>query len=406
MMLRNIGLRGYTRKNKFFQIAHPFFYGFITLAHVAKGASQYDVFSAIGTSTRNRFYVIDVIFAQGLIAPIAFTLLDFILALYITCCKVSTVLFNLIMPYPETGILLCPMCSSVNSPLFSNMLSIGLSVHESSPLYFVSILESPFFALDLFAQFAPDIQTIWFSLVSIKMPRCSRILLMANGTLFQYFFIENRRRFHVSFVNSFCTALVDANTTCTRESVYGFWSWRKMSLIKRFYLFAFRTNFCFWKDDMAFGLRSRGFLDGLSLHALSTNTVVPTSNGLKFVEELCLIAHQANFLSGILQSFFRMLARITLSHILASAFFALRNKPTNMLFAWVEELSSSGEGLFAISALQQGIIHDDLNCLSFSALFSCCQSGKATTFLHPMISQMLGNITDYTFFSNQRKAEE
>lgn len=47
-----------------------------------------------------------------------------------------------------------------------------------------------------------------------------------------------------------------------------------------------------------------------------------------------------------------------------------------------------------------------LNYLSFSALFSCCQSGKATTFSSGLITPTLGNLSSIAFFDNCQKAEE
>jgi len=49
--------------------------------------------------------------------------------------------------------------------------------------------------------------------------------------------------------------------------------------------------------------------------------------------------------------------------------------------------------------------HPWSNCLFISALFLCCQSGKATARSHPMISQTLGNIIYHSILSHRQKAE-
>lgn len=57
------------------------------------------------------------------------------------------------------------------------------------------------------------------------------------------------------------------------------------------------------------------------------------------------------------------------------------------------------------SGNRRGIIHDDRNCLSFLALFSCCQGGKATASLHREATPVLGNISTIPFSARGQKAE-
>lgn len=59
----------------------------------------------------------------------------------------------------------------------------------------------------------------------------------------------------------------------------------------------------------------------------------------------------------------------------------------------------------AFGGNRRRIIHDDLNCLSLSALFSCCQESKATLFSRGAITPTLGNIPIvHSFFADKQKA--
>lgn len=81
---------------------------------------------------------------------------------------------------------------------------------------------------------------------------------------------------------------------------------------------------------------------------------------------------------------------------------ALRSKSVFLDLGSCEKLRGCRKEQFTLGALLHwgtGILIHDLNCLSFSALSSCCQSGKATTFSLPMISQGIGNYFTIPFSS-------
>ena len=70
-----------------------------------------------------------------------------------------------------------------------------------------------------------------------------------------------------------------------------------------------------------------------------------------------------------------------------------------VLGCWRELLLASTA---AFKGYGYGIIHD-LNCLSFSALSSCCQGSKATTFSQREATPLLDNISTIPFFATQQK---
>jgi hypothetical protein len=395
----------YARKNKPFQIAHPLLYGFITLALIAKWTRQHNVFWTIGPSTRNRVDVINMVFTQILLAPIAFALLSFMLLLDISCGKISTVLLDSSIPCPPARILLCSVRSAIRSPLFSNTLSIRFPVHKSSPLYFVGIFKSPLLASFSMTLLALHIQPIGFPFIPVEVPRRGGIAIVAPGAFFQNILAKQRGRFLVPLMHSFGVLFIHTHATHPMKAVYRSCMWAKIALVQGFGFFALYASLCLWQKNGLLWLGAMRFFDWLSLHAFSTRTLETASNGLKFVKKLQPIAQDTHLLPCVLQILLTVLPRITLPHVFASALFALGNQPFGVFLAWIKKLERCGEKLLAISALQQGIIHD-LNCLSFSALSSCCQSGKATTFSHGLITPTLGNFFIVPlFFLPQQKAE-
>lgn len=85
-----------------------------------------------------------------------------------------------------------------------------------------------------------------------------------------------------------------------------------------------------------------------------------------------------------------------------TTFFAFRRQTVAAKPGNVEVFSCRWVFFVALRASFCGIVHD-LNRLSFIALSSCCQSGKATTFSRGLITPSLGNTLFYHSFSLNHK---
>jgi len=298
--------------DELFEISNPLFYGLAALALIAKRTGNNNIVRIIPTTTNNRYYMVNMIFFKFLVTPVTLAFLFFILVLYIPCSQCVAILFDICSPGPSCSIAFCSMGDSVGTPLFSETLPIGVSIHEFLPLIFIGIFQTPLFCPFASTRSAFNIKSVWFSFVEVKVFRSGREFLLASRAFLKYFFRENGWIAFVSFVQSLCFYFVQTFSAISIKAVFCTCMRSKVLYISRLRLMAFSTNLLFW---------------GSNTFSRSWHST-------------------------------RMFDRMTFADIFASACNALKCPPIFLCLIGIKEVPCSRKELFASIAL---LLEDTLN---------------------------------------------
>lgn len=292
-------------QNKFLKINQPFFYGLASLADIAKGTSDNNITWIIASSTNNRYHMVYMILFKFFVTPVTFTFLLFILVLDIISSQSASVLLKSRHSFSVACIVFCSMGHSIGTPLFSDILPVGISIHEFLPLIFIGIFQAPLFCPFASTRPAFNIKSVWLSFVEVKVFRSGGELLLTGRAFLKYFFRENGGIAFVSFMQFLCFYFVQTFSAISVKPVLRAYMRSKVLCISWLRLMAFAANLLFW----------RRYAFPRSWHCA------------------------------------RMFECITFAHIFASACNAIRCPPIFLRLIGIKEVPCSRKDLFASMAL-------------------------------------------------------
>lgn len=290
-----------TGKDELLKIEKPFLHRLCPSTLITEGTSKHNILWCIWTSLRDRYDVVYMILVQRRFTPVAFTLLNLMLLLYVSGSKLSTILFQLVIAFPKTCILCCPICSKIRSAFHSKGFSVCLPIQKFLFLDFIGVLQIVFFTSSFMACFALDIQSIGLSFIQMKVLRCGWIGIMTTSAFLQNILAKRGRGFLMSLVCSFGILLIHA----------------------------------------------------LPAHIMKTISAICFGFEMFTVHRLRITALDAKFLPWrwCLLRWLWMLKSITRAHIFATTLFTLRKQTISVYLRGMKKLDGSRKELFAIFAL-------------------------------------------------------
>lgn len=265
-------------EDELFEVNKPFLYSLIAFTQVAKGTSQNNILRTIGATFRNRDHMVNMVFMQMLVAPIAFGMLFIVLILHISCGVIPTISLHQLLPISIARITFRSVRSCISTPLRSNGFSISFLVHEFLPLHFVSIFRCILFCPFANTNFAFTSQST-FDILGTPFPKVffdCRFDLFALGAFFhpwRWGVQCSGGLFHSRFLmTTFPILCIQAFLTTGSKS--SFPSMEVVGII-RFYLIARSATLA------TIGNRVFCFLDIAALFASTIQTILACSEVMK-----------------------------------------------------------------------------------------------------------------------------